>query len=1037
MNISRLSVKRGVAFAMVFIVVLGAGLFSLSRLKIDMFPDMDFPMVSVMTSYTGASPEDMETLVSRPIEEGLAAVEGVEKLSSASKRGTSVVSVEFDWGTDINQAETEVRRALEMIEGSLPDDAQDPIVFAMDPSMQPILILTLSGPMSLADLRRLAEDEISQQIERLPGVASVDVAGGQEREIHVTVDPSRLSALGLDISAILGAIYQDNTQEPGGSIEQGRMDFSIQAEGRYQTVAEIGEVMIAQKTGLQGTQIIRLKDVAQIKDGFEESQRIIEVNGKPSIWLQVRKQSGANTVEVCEGVKERLPQILQSVSSGMETRTIHDQSQFINDSMGNLSSTGLIAVAISFLVLLFFLRSFRSALVVASAIPLSLLATFFLMDRTDMTLNMISMAGLALAVGMLVDNAIVVLENIFRLREEGMSLRQAAAQGASEMGTAVTASTLTTISVFVPILFVEGIAGVLFRDMAVTICFALAVSLLVAISFVPLAASRLLPRNEGKDFSETKRPGAFARFREAYGRLLDWTLGHRWVVAVGLALLLGLTFVLLKFMPFDFMSSNDQSSVYVGVETAVSNNIDETYRVSTQALGLIAEAIPESDRKLIGLDLGTGSGFAAMFSEGIHAGSIRIPLVSPSARQASQFDYENLLREKLKAIPGLEVSLGSPMGPTGSSEDLKVQIIGHDIRTSRRLGKQVKTELEAMPEMAEVNFSLQEQKPQISIHFDRSKMAELGLSTGKVGASVSTFFKGRIAARYAEDGDEYDILVRFPEQRRKKIEEVERMPVITPAGQVLQLKDVARVVETLGPSEIDREDQQRISTLDCFLKPTYTDAQGQFQQKDLAASIAKVEHHLASRSWPQGFHYQIGGNAEDFQKSFAALGMALLVAIFLVYMVMAGQFESLRLPFVILFTLPLALVGVVLIFVLTGSTMDVTAFIGAIMLVGIVVNNGIVLIDAANQLRRKGLERLAAIAQASRQRLRPVLLTSLTTILAMVPLALEIGEGSESWSGMARAVIGGLSVATLLTLLVVPVMYSVLARKTQPEEVAS
>ncbi|MBN2716113.1 MAG: efflux RND transporter permease subunit [Deltaproteobacteria bacterium] len=1036
MSLSSLSVKRGIAFAMVFVIVLGAGLFSLSRLKIDMYPDMEYPMVAVMTSYTGASPEDIETLVSRPIEEGLGEVEGVEKLSSSSKRGTSVVSAEFDWGTDIDQAETEVRRALEMVEGRLPDDADDPIVFAMDPNMQPSIIFALNGPMSLDDLRKLAEDDISQQIERIPGVASVDVSGGSEREIHVTVDPTRLSALGLNINTILGAIYQDNTQEPGGAIEQGRMDFTIQTEGRYQSVDEIGETVVAQHNGADGIQIIRLKDVATIDDGFEETQRIIEVNGKPSVWIQVRKQSGANTVEVCESVQAKMPQILKNVSSNIETRTVYDQSQFINDSMGNLSSTGLTAIAISFVVLLVFLRSFRSALVVASAIPFSLLATFFLMDQSNMTLNIISMAGLALAVGMLVDNGIVVLENIFRLREEGMPIREAAAKGASQMGTAIVASTLTTVSVFIPILFVEGIAGVLFKDMALTICFALVTSLLVAMTFVPLVASRILTDVDTTK-SEPSKSSLFTRFQEGYGKALDWTLGHRWIVPVGVAILLGITVVLIRFMPFDFMAANDESSVYVSLETAVTNNIDETHRVSSKAIGIIEDTIPFKDRNLIGLDLGSDSGFAAMFSEGIHTGSIRVPLVSPSKRDASQFDYENALREKLKEVPGLEVSLGSPVGPTGSAEDMTVQIIGYDLQTSRQLGRKLKKALEEMPEMAEVNFSMQDQKPQLSIVFNRAKMAQLGLSTGTVGASVSTFFKGRVAAQYSEDGEEYNILVRFPEDKRSSVEELKRMPVITPAGKTLQLQDVADVTETLGPTTVEREDQYRISTLECFLKDGYSDDQGQYHNKDLSASIASVDRLLASQSWPDGFSYNIGGNAEDFQESFAALGLALLVAVFLVYMVMAGQFESLRQPFIILFTMPLALIGVVLIFVLTGSSLDVTAFIGAIMLAGIVVNNGIVLLDGANQLREKGLDRLTAIAQAARQRLRPVLLTSLTTILAMIPLALEIGDGSESWSGMARSVIGGLSVATVLTLFVVPVMYSLFARKNIPTEVQS
>jgi len=1031
MSLPSFSVRRGVTVTMVYLMIVGFGLFSLARLQLDLYPDLESPMVLVLTTYTGASPDDMETLISRPIEAAAVSVQGVEKIRSTSKQGSSMVMVEFDWGKDMEQAETEVRRALDMVKGMLPTDANDPMVFALDPSMQPIVMMMVSGPYPLDELRRIAEEEIKPRLERLDGIASAEAAGGLEREIQVRLNREKLEAFNLDINQIIGAIYQENVQEPGGYIEQGVLEFSIQPVGRYQSVEEIGEILIGMHTTPKGPKPIILRDVAEVVDSFSESQRILEVDGDPAVWMMVRKQSGSNTVNAAEAVIAALPLITQEIGAELDFRILFNQAEFINDSMSNLSTTGLFAVIISFLVLLVFLRNLRSSLIVASAIPISVVATFSVMDQANMTLNVISMAGLALAIGMLVDNAIVVLENIFRLREEGLDMRDAAMQGAKEVSMAVTASMLTTISVFVPILFVPGIAGALFTDMAITICFALTISLLVALTFIPLAASRLLGGKKGEKLMGRlqKRKEKVNYAREAYGRVLDWTLRRRWVVALGVVAVLTGTGILWTLMPTEFMAENDQSQINLSVETEISNNIDEARRVVDEVMAVVEEVIRPEERRLIGLDMGIGEGFASIFSKGAHAGTIRIRLVKVRERTRSQQEIQEALRTALRDVPGVKANIAGGGALFGSGADLDIEIRGHNLDVSRMLGKDLQDRLELMPEISEVTFSMEEQKPQVEIRYDRPKIAQLGLSTAAIGRAASTYFRGRIAGRYSEDGDEYDIVVRYDKDYRTEIEDLRRMPIRTMTGNTLQLATVAEVYESLGPSSITRQNQERITTLSVILKKNFVDENGVNKVKDLGTTLKKIDDMLKGYAWPQGFSYTIGGSAEDFQDSFRYLGLALLVSIFLVYMVMASQFESFRQPFIIIFSVPLAGIGVVLVFSLTGAAMDVSAMIGGIMLVGIVVNNGIVMVDAANQLRQEGLDRIAAIAQACRLRLRPVLLTSTTTILSMVPLALEIGEGAENWSGMAKAVIGGLISATFLTLFVVPTMYTFFAPK--------
>ncbi|MFH1469495.1 MAG: efflux RND transporter permease subunit [Pseudomonadota bacterium] len=1031
MNLSVLSVRRGVTFTVVWLVVMLFGLFSLSRLKLDLLPDLQFPGILVVTTYTGASPADMETLISRPIETAVASVERVKTIDTASSEGLSIVNVSFSWGTDMDQAETDVRRSLDMYSSMLPDDADDSLVFAFSTDMKPVMFLAVDGSLPLDQLRTIAEDQVQPRLERVQAVASASVTGGLEREIHVDLDPLLVGATGLDVNAVVQALYAENMQEPGGSLDQEPLSFTIHTGGRYSSLDDIRQVVVGRRAQTNalgqptGSRIIRLGEVATVSDTYQEATSVEEADGRPAVRLALRRQSGENTVQAIEGVLKALPEINRDLPDGVEVKVIAEDSGSIKRSLGNLATTGLMGVGITFIVLMAFLGDLRASVIVATAIPLSVIATFAVMDQASMTLNILSMAGLALAIGMLVDNAVVVLENIFRLREEGRGAWLAAATGARGVGTAVTASTLTTLSVFVPILFVEGFAGMMFRDMAVTICFALTVSLIVALSFVPLAASRILAKPSEGGEKARQRVG---KLLGVYQRGLDWSLAHRWRVVFALAGALVLSGGLAVTLRSDLMARQDNGQLFISVETPVGSSLAETWGRVDEVVQRIEGVVRPDELEHTMVDAGAGTGIQAIFGSKANSGSIRVILTPPGERERGVIEIEDAIRAATADLAGVEIHVGSPFSLTGAA-DIQVALKGWDLDQARETGMVMKQKLEALPEVAEVAFSLADQQPALEVVFDRPKMAELGLSSATVGRAVATAFQGRTAGFYSDGGDEFEIRVRWEKDARQDIDALRRMPVTTPTGRTVPLSTIARVDIGLSPVTIDREDQQRSNSLDITLADTWTDENGKSHRKDMRGAIQRVREAAGAVPLPEGFTMEVGGSAEDFADSFKSLGIALLLSILLVYLVMASQFESLRQPFVIIFSVPMAMIGVVLTFAITRTAIDVSSLIGVIMLVGIAVNNGIVMVDAANQLRREGQERMEAIRNASLMRLRPVLLTSLTTIFAMVPLALQIGEGSEQWSGMARAVIGGLVAATTLTLFVVPVLYTFFAAK--------
>ena len=1037
MSLPSVSVKHRVAVFMIYILIIGFGIFSFFRLKVDLYPDMDIPYVIAVSTYTGANPADIEELISRPMEEVAVSVEGVKNVTSTSKNSVGMVMMEFDWGYNMDKAESDARKKFDNIIDALPEDATKPVLFAMDPSMQPIILFNVTGDYSISELRKIAEDDIQPWLERIPGISQVDIAGGQLRQIHVKLNPQKLEAYKISPTTIYSMLSAENKQIVGGYIETNGMDMDIESTGKYRNVEEVGLILVGAGVSDKGVQIpIRLKDVAEVEDTFEETRRVMETNGRSTVLMMARKQSGANTVEAARGVLEALPKLEERLD-GIHFTIVRDQSEYINNSISNLGQTCITAIVIVFFVLLFFFRNILTASIVAIAIPISIAATLGVMGQMGMTLNAISMSGLALAVGMLVDNSIIVLENIMRLREEGASVLRACIKGAEQIMLAVMASTLTTIAVFAPILFVPGIAGVMFKDISMTVCVALTISIAVALTFVPMTSYFMLTSKRQsekllKDNSQNKK----SAIRDGYQRMLEGVMHHRLAtIIVVLFLFAGAVFGLTK-VPKNFMGSSDDSFISVKVETEMGNSVGESYKIIQEALDVIKEIVPENERKMISLDAGTsGSGMSAVFSEGVNAGTIRIPLVKPTERSRSSKQIIEEIREGLKNVPGLTYAVSGRGGPgSGNSGDLSVEIQCDDIQHTRRVTQLIKDRIKDFDDVAEVDLSMDEQKPQVSVEFDREKMSELGLTTSTVGTLLTMYFRGLTATYYSEGGDEYDVVVRLDKSYRTDIRDIERMPIQTNSGATVPLSTIAKISENLAPTSITRKNQVRYQTVNVTLKDDYVDAKGIKHTKDMGASIEKIDQvvkQLHEEDSDGDWNYFMAGTADDFQTSFMYLIIALFLSVILVYMVMASQFESLREPFIVLFTLPLAIIGVTAAFLISGRQLDVTGLIGAIMLVGIVVNNGIVLVDAANQIRLTypDMSRQKAAVLAGRTRLRPVIMTASTTILSMIPLLIDTGDGAEMWSGMAMTVVGGMTTATIFTLFFVPVLYSLLGAK--------
>ncbi len=1054
-----IATERRVTIAMFTIAIALFGFVSLSRLNVNLLPDIAYPTVTVRTELTGAAPLEVENLLTKPIEEAVGVIRNVRLVRSVSRSGQSDVTLEFAWGTDMDIAGVDVREKIDIVE--LPLEAARPLLLRFDPSAEPILRLgllqkesetaagTVAGDNDLKALRRLAEDRIKNELEAEEGTAAVKVSGGLEDEIEIRVDQQRLSQLGLTIGQVAERIRAENVNLSGGRLEEGNQRFLVRTINEFQTVAAFADAIVANVAGRP----VYLRDVATVTRGHKEREAITRVQGRESVELAVYKEGDANTVQVAKRLERRLEQIRATLPDELELIVIYDQSGFITAAIGEVTSAAVSGGLLAIMVLYGFLRDARATTVIAFSIPVSVIGTFLLMYTNNVSLNIMSLGGIALAVGMLVDNAIVVLDNIVRRKEAGDDDLEAARRGTSEVAGAVTASTLTTVAVFFPMVFISGIAGQLFRDQALTVSYALVLSLVVALTLIPMLAARgsraryadaaavtatapnrftrgaaFLVRAVATAFAAVRRlswlllwvPSWLCRWLEhaigmRYGRLLKWSLANRAMVVGAAALAFAGSMLLVPHLGTELIPQLSQGEFSVDLRLPPGAPLAETDR--------IVQAAQRATGEIEGIRItysvaGTGNRLDANPVEaGENTGTLNVTLGAGAGR-AEEEAVMSALREVLSRLPGVQYEFKRPALMSFASP-LQVEISGYDLDALAAVNQRIAEAMAASDRFADIRTTIEQGNPEIQIVFDQEKAATLGLSVRDIADRVVANVRGELATRYTWRDKKIDVLVRSVNQQDASIEEIRQLIVNPASARPVTLESVAAVGVTRGPSEIRRIAQERVALI------TANIAYG-----DLGSAAAEARQIISATPMPGGVTAVVSGQDEEMQASFRSMQFALVLAVFLVYLVMASQFESLIHPLVILFTVPLALVGAVLGLFVTGTTVNVVAFIGVIMLAGIVVNNAIVLVDKINQLRAEGVEKTRAIIEAGRTRLRPILMTTLTTVLGLLPMAIGLGEGAEVRAPMAITVIGGLSVSTLLTLVVIPVAYSLMDRKT-------
>ncbi|MEM1416871.1 MAG: efflux RND transporter permease subunit [Myxococcota bacterium] len=1013
------SIRRAVTTTMLYLGFGAFGLFALLQLPVNQLPEVELPVIAVVTTYTGASPADVETLLTEPLERAVSGVAGAETVTSTSRQGASLVLISFTWGTDMAEAEVAVRKNLDIFAGELlPGDATKPLTFAFDPSLAPVMFLALEGPLDGHQLRRLAIERVQPYLGRLEGVAAAEVIGGLERQVQVRPKLRRLQALGISPAQLVDAIRAANVVTPSGALDDGTQAMNLQPTGLFEDIDQIRDVVVAYR----GDRAVLLRDVAEVVDGFEEETHVVTSNGARAVTMAIRKQSDANTVQTARTVRDALAGVVARLPEGVRITPLFDESASVVRAVTNLGLTAVQAFFLTGLVLLIFLRSWRTSLVAVVAVPTSILLGFAVMQWLDVTLNLISMAGLALAIGMLVDNGIVVLEAAFQELEKGKSAPRAALEGAKEMSLPLFASTLTTVVVFLPILLVEGIAGELFRDLVLTISVSLLCSLLVALTLVPLMASRFANRDTESVFAKRmlRLTGGLDDLPPAYERLLAGALRHRKRVLLGAFGGFALAVLAVPFLGQDFLPKSDVSQLRLELEAAPGTSIDEMRALVGEAEAIVETAVPEAE--VISADYGASEGFAALFGATANRGTMRVRLPPPGDRARSQQEIEAALAPRFRTeLAGLEVRIEA-FSLGGAGGDIALKVFADDLEVLRDYGERIRDRVARVEGVEQARFSMVQGSPELELDLDRSRMRQLGIAPAEVTSAVAIVYQGETATFFRDDEGEHSIRVRAARNERGDLDRLRYLPIPLPqasgeasplsASRFIPLSAVAEVRDQLGPVDIEHESQRRLATVALTV-----------EGRNLGSVVRDVEEELRAMELPEGVQVITGGAAEDLRDAFMKLALALLAALTLVYMVMASQFESLVEPFVIMFTVPLASVGVVLALMLTGTTLQVTALVGVILLGGVIVNNGIVLIDVLKRRRAEGRDLVDAALEAARTRLRPILMTALTTILGMFPLALGIGDGAETWAPMARAVIGGMIVGTALTLFVIPVLY--------------
>jgi HAE1 family hydrophobic/amphiphilic exporter-1 len=1005
---------------MVTLVGILLGVVAFMNIPVDLMPETEYPTLTVGVQYPGVGPQEMENLIARPLEQTLSSTPGVEEITSSASEGSASVRVSFTYGMDLDEAANEVRTRVDRRRGSLPEDSDPPVLYKFDVSQFPIMFLTAaSDKYDAKELRYFVEKNVQYRLERVPGVAEIRVRGGLRREIQVALDLKKIRSLNLSLNQIVNTLRAENLNLPVGPVTEGKYELLVRTQGEFKNLEQIRNVVVASRGGVP----IYLKEVATVNDGNEDVRGMVSQDGVPAVRIFINKQSGSNTVEVAEGVKKEMVAITKDYPD-LKMETTLDSSEFIKASINNVKDSAIQGAGLAVIVLLFFLRNFLSTMVIGVAIPIAVISTFALMYFYGFTLNIVSFGGLALGIGMLVDNSIVVLENIYRHMEMGKTRLQASLDGTREVASAIVSSTLTTLAVFVPVIFTQGISAQTFKQLAVVVSFSLAASLLVALTLVPMLSSKMLSSSHHLQQKQNLM-GALYRFvgvipdalSRVYAGMLRWALGNKTLVVLTTVVLFTGSMWVGRTLGFELQPELDEGELGVDVELEPGTKVAETDEIMQRLREVVVKNVPEVKNILIesGSD---GGGFRG--GGGQNRGEMRITLVSKDERKRSAQEILASIRPKLQVAPGLRINAsmrGSFLNRLsrgfGGGDRLAVEIRGYDLDVLNDLGTKVLEAMSRTRGAVGARIAVPPGNPEMVIRVDRAKASSLGLNVADVAQTMETAIGGRQASMFRQDGDEFNILVRLQESDRLDLAQVSQIPLTTPAGLVIPAGAVVQLQRREGPSQIQRKNQQRILTVSA-----------QLQERDLGSTVRDLDAELRKIDLPDGYSFNFGSEYEEQEEAFTQMLLAALLAITLVYMVMAAQFESLRDPFIILFSIPVSTVGVVAILKLTNTTITINALLGMIILVGIVVNNAIILIDYANQLRRDhGMELYEAVVHAGQDRLRPILMTTATTVLGLLPMALGIGEGAELQAPLARVVIGGLTTSTLITLILIPVLY--------------
>ena len=1024
MKIYETAVRKPISVALIFIGVIVFGLFSLSKLGIDQYPDIEVPYISVITTYAGGNAEDIETNITRVLEDQLNSVDNLDKITSKSSDNVSIVTMEFEYGCDLTEAANDVRDVVSRSQSLLPDNVNYPTVMKFSSSMMPIMMLSVTADESYAALAKILDDKMVNELNRINGIGSVAVIGAQEREVQVNVDPKKLEAYGLTVESLGQIIAAENVNVPAGTLDLGDQTFNLKSDLEFDDSRELYDIVVSNAGG----RTVMLSDVAEIIDTLEKATMDERINGRKGVRVIIQKQTGANSVQIIRDVQAKLQEIIPTLPPDCKVETIFESSQQITDAINSLSETIMYAFIFVILVVMVFLGRWRATFIICLTIPISLICAFIYLYAVGSTLNIISLSALSIAIGMVVDDAIVVLENITTHIERGSKPKEAAIYATNEVWLSVIATTLVVVAVFMPLTMIPGLSGILFRELGWIVTIVVCVSTTAAITLTPMMSAYMLKIDGAahtyKGIGIIYKPidKALIWLDHIYERALRFVVKWKKSMVVLLMGIFAVSLILISQVPTEFFPPSDNARITMMIKMPQNVHVDYTSRVARQVDSIINTKYPYI--YMVSTSAGQNSSdnaFAAMQTTGSHIinYNMRMPRMSDMKRPTI-FEISDELRKELAAIPEIREFTVSPGGGGGGmgggASTVNIKVFGHNMNDAMATAKDLQSKMSKLSTMRDVQLSREDLQPEYNVVFDRDKMSYYGLNSATAAQFIRNRIYGFECAKYREDGDEYDIVVRYAEPFRESIEEVENITLYTPMGRAIKLKDVATIEESFSSPEIERENRQRIVTVEGSVGAGVA----------LGDAVAEVNGILADYDAPAGITLEIGGTIEDQGDAFSDIGMLLVLIIVLVYIVMATQFESLMYPLIIMFTLPFALSGVFFALWVTNTPLSIIALIGGIMLVGIVTKNGIVLVDYMNLLVERGSNVADAVIAGGKSRLRPVLMTSLTTILGMVPMAMGLGEGSEIWQPMGISVVGGLVFSTFLTLFIIPALYAML-----------